>query len=125
MDVATLVANTDTSLQAVIWLGALIVLIIVASIVGYWVVRRVKSWSQTDDDTAGAFSLQRLRTMRESGEISEQEYQVMRQTILGQAAEPPPAAPNPDPDAPEDGDNPDSPEDPDQTKPDTPNPPSG
>ena len=53
----------------------------VASLVGFFIVVYVRKWAQRDERIEN-FTFQDLRDMRARGEISEQEFQAMRGTLL-------------------------------------------
>ncbi len=96
-----LLANFDSvNFAFVLWatLG-----IIAFAIVGFLVARRVRSWSREADQAPAQFTLQDLRQMRDSGQISDMEYELMRAQVIGAVrgrpqpsppANPPPAAPH-------------------------------
>jgi hypothetical protein len=64
------------------WLGVL-VLIIVAGGIGLWYYRR--RWMAGTEQAATPWTFDDLRRMRERGDITENEYQVLRANILGLA----------------------------------------
>jgi len=67
-----------------LWLGVLIVGVVVAGVVLMWVRRRILSDPSGTD--AGAGLMANLRRMRDSGEISTQEYDAARKAMATRAA---------------------------------------
>lgn len=53
------------------------------AILGFLIARRVRSWSRETDQAPAHFTLQDLRQMRERGQISDTEYELMRAQVIG------------------------------------------
>lgn len=64
------------------WIGALVVLVALGAI-GLVMLRR-KLFSNADGASAGAVSLDTLRQMRARGELSEQEFEAAKRTVVQQ-----------------------------------------
>ncbi len=79
-----------------VWVGIAVVLVLVGGLA----VRRLRNWVRRDD-SAGALTMQDLRDMRDRGQITPEEYEVMRQKLIARYSDSPAPAPHADePDAP-------------------------
>ncbi len=80
-------APTDGSLFAHIlpWLVALLGVVVIGA-AGIWVVRR--SVRRESDGGAGGFTLQDLRNMKASGQLSDEEFSRARDSMIEQLSEP-------------------------------------
>jgi len=78
---------SDGSLFAHIlpWLVALLGVVVIGA-TGIWVVRRFAR--QESDDGAGGFTLQDLRNMKASGQLSDEEFNRARDLMIGRLSEP-------------------------------------
>lgn len=71
------------------WLGAILLGMGIAAVVGILVVRGLFIRMRQSEDSP-PFTLQDLREMRDNGEISASEYQSMRQAMIGSVDRPTP-----------------------------------
>jgi hypothetical protein len=80
-------APADGSLfgQVIPWLVALLGVVVVGG-VGIWIIRR--TLKQDSGGGVGGFTLQDLRGMKASGELSDEEFERARDAIIGRLSEP-------------------------------------
>ena len=71
--------------SVVVWLMAAVMV----AIGGIYVARRVRGWTAKSEKVDN-FSLQELREMRQSGRISQAEFDVLKRQIIHEAAAQPP-----------------------------------
>ncbi len=67
------------------WLVALLGVVVIGG-AGIWVVRRLVR--QESDGGAGGFTLQDLRDMKASGQLSDEEFDRARDAMIGRLSEP-------------------------------------
>ena len=67
------------------WLGALFAVVVIGA-VAIWLLRRMLK--QDSGGGSGGFTLQDLRDMRASGELSDEEFEKARASIIGRLSEP-------------------------------------
>jgi hypothetical protein len=78
---ASVTSENVTSIYT--WLGVLVLIIVVGGL-GLWYYRR--RWMKGGDIPSAPWTFDDLRQMRERGDVTEDEYQVLRANILGLAA---------------------------------------
>lgn len=62
-------------------------IMLAAMVVGVLLARYFRKWSREANSSGGApFTLHDLRTMRAGGQITQAEYEAMREAIIGQVA---------------------------------------
>lgn len=79
------IATTDFS--NVVFIAAAAVAALFLAGVGYFLVRRVRRWMQ-GDVRPRAFTLHELRQMRESGQLSPREYELLRRSTISSVMSP-------------------------------------
>lgn len=72
-----LAADLGDAFSILIWLFVAIALVVV----GMWAARHVRSWSRQDEQS-GAFDMQGLRTLRESEQLSDAEFETLRRSMI-------------------------------------------
>ena len=73
----------SAAFEGILWLGGIVFAILAAVlIVRYWLRRVYNPWQ----DNRPSFTLQELRCLRDQGEISEVEYETLKQRVVESAA---------------------------------------
>lgn len=92
VDPATLAAAPAT--RVLLWVGVVVVILLIGGIMAFWLRRRYLDESAEHTDP-GTLSLHELRSLHASGELSDEEFEALRDAALrahGKAAAPDPGA---------------------------------
>lgn len=72
-------AQYSQALEGVLWLGAVVTVVILATLIARIVWRRLNPTNRTDHP---AFTFEDLRRLREMGDLTEPEYETLRRKLL-------------------------------------------
>lgn len=69
----------------VVWIGSVLGVLAVLMVVGYWLVRRLTVSGRGEKEENTAFTLEQIRQLHQEGQLSDEEYQSLREKIIQEA----------------------------------------
>lgn len=82
-DVVATIAQVDPGLALFRSVIVPLLGLVVAIVVGWFAVAAVRRWMRPSDSDSGGFTLEQLRRMHRSGEMSDEEFTRAREAIIG------------------------------------------
>lgn len=69
-------------------IGAALFALILVVVVGWFVIARIRNWMRADEGPSEAFTLEDLRKLHRSGQISDEEYERAKAMMIGSTRAP-------------------------------------
>ena len=69
----------------VVWIGTVLGVLAVLMVGGYWLVKRLTVSGRREKEENTAFTLEQIRQLHQEGQLSDEEYQSLREKIIQEA----------------------------------------